>query len=62
MAIHYALLCVPAFSCGAPTFVILATSLRQQLQIFAEPLNVIFMPTLENYRAVLQDEKFDRYL
>ena len=48
--------------CVAPIAVIFATSLRQQVQIFAEPLNFIFMPTLENYRAVLQEDRFDRYL
>ena len=59
---HYSLLVVLAFLCTAPILVIFATSLRQQVQIFAEPLNFIFMPTLENYRAVLQEDKFDRYL
>ncbi len=32
------------------------------MQIFAEPLNFIFMPTLENYRAVLEEDRLDRYL
>ena len=59
---HYSMLVVLAFLCIAPIVVIFATSLRQQVQIFAEPLNFIFMPTLENYRAVLQEDKFDRYL
>jgi multiple sugar transport system permease protein len=59
---HYAMLVVLAFLCIAPILVIFATGLRQQVQIFAEPLNFIFMPTLENYRAVLQEDKFDRYL
>ena len=59
---HYSMLLVLAFLCIAPIVVIFATSLRQQVQIFAEPLNFIFMPTLENYRAVLQEDKFDRYL
>jgi multiple sugar transport system permease protein len=56
------MLVVLAFLCIAPIAVIFATGLRQQVQIFAEPLNFIFMPTLENYRAVLQEDKFDRYL
>jgi hypothetical protein len=59
---HYGMLLVLAFLCIAPIVVIFATSLRQQVQIFAEPLNFIFLPTLENYRAVLQEDKFDRYL
>jgi multiple sugar transport system permease protein len=59
---HYTMLVLLAFLCVAPILVIFTTSLRQQVQIFAEPLNFIFMPTLENYRAVLQEDKFDRYL
>lgn len=60
--LHYAMLVALAVLCIAPIVVIFATSLRQQVQIFAEPLNFIFTPTLENYRAVLQEDKFDRYL
>jgi multiple sugar transport system permease protein len=59
---HYTMLIVLAFLCVAPIVVIFATSLRQQVQIFSEPLNFIFMPTLENYRAVIQEDKLDRYL
>ena len=62
VAAHYAMLCVLALLCLAPIVVIFATSLRQQVDIFATPLNFLFMPTLENYRAVLQEDKFDRYL
>ena len=59
---HYLMLIVLAILCVAPIVVIFATSLRQQVQIFSEPLNFLFTPTLENYRAVLQEDKFDRYL
>jgi multiple sugar transport system permease protein len=59
---HYAMLVVLAFLCVAPILVIFTTSLRQQVQIFAEPLNFLFMPTLENYRAVLEEDHLDRYL
>jgi len=62
VALHYALLVVLALFCLAPIAVIFATSLRQQVQVFAEPLNFIFMPTLENYRAVLGEGSFARYL
>ena len=62
VALHYALLVLLALFCLAPIAVIFATSLRQQVQVFAEPLNFIFMPTLENYRAVIQEDKLDRYL
>ena len=59
---HYFMLIVLAILCVAPIVVIFATSLRQQVQIFSEPLNFLFTPTVENYRAVLQEDKFDRYL
>ena len=62
VAAHYSLLSLLALLCVAPIMVIFATSLRQQVDIFDSPLNFIFMPTLENYRAVLQDDKLDRYL
>lgn len=62
VACHYAMLVALAFLCVAPIFVILATSLRQQVDIFADPLNFLFTPTLENYRSVLEQDKFDRYL
>jgi multiple sugar transport system permease protein len=61
-ALHYVALVVLALLCMAPIVVIFATSLRQQVEIFASPLNFLFVPTLENYRAVLQEDKFDRYL
>jgi multiple sugar transport system permease protein len=59
---HYAMLVILALICIAPILVIFATSLRQQVQIFSEPLNFLFVPTLENYRAVLQEDKLDVYL
>jgi multiple sugar transport system permease protein len=62
VASHYTMLVVLAFLCVAPILVIFATSLRQQVDIFAAPLNFLFTPTLENYRAVLEEDKFDRYL
>lgn len=61
-AAHYGVLVLLAAICIAPIAVIFATSLRQQVQVFAEPLNFIFFPTLENYRAVLDEDRFGRYL
>ncbi len=60
--LHYLMLIVLAFLCVAPILVIFATSLRQQVDIFSDPLNFLFTPTLENYRAVLEEDNFDRYL
>jgi multiple sugar transport system permease protein len=61
-SLHYLMLITLAALCVAPIVVIFATSLRQQVDIFADPLNFLFTPTLENYRAVLQEDKYDRYL
>jgi multiple sugar transport system permease protein len=61
-SLHYTVLVLLALLCIMPIVVIFATSLRQQVQIFSEPLNFLFVPTLENYRAVLQEDKLDRYL
>ena len=60
--LHYTMLIGLALLCIAPIAVIFTTSMRDQVNIFADPLNFIFTPTLENYRAVLQEDKFDRYL
>ncbi len=62
LVLHYAGLVLLALLCTAPIVVIFLTSLRQQVKIFAEPLNFLFVPTLENYRAVLQEEHFGSYL
>jgi multiple sugar transport system permease protein len=61
-SLHYLMLIALAILCVAPIAVIFATSLRQQVDIFADPLNFLFTPTLENYRAVLEEDNFDRYL
>lgn len=61
-AAHYAMLVALALLCMAPIALIFATSLRQQVAIFSAPLDFIFSPTLENYRAVLQQDRFERYL
>lgn len=59
---HYAMLIVLGLLCIVPIGLIFATSLRQQVQIFSQPLDFIFMPTLENYRAVLEEDHLGRYL
>jgi multiple sugar transport system permease protein len=62
MLVHYTMLVVLATMCLAPILVIFATSLRTQVQIFSEPLNFLFAPTLANYRAVLQEDRLEVYL
>lgn len=59
---HYAALIVLAAVCVTPIVVMFATSLKFQTQIFDTGLRFFFMPTLENYRGILSDGSFVRYL
>jgi len=45
-----------------PIGLIFVMSLRDSVDIFANPLRFIFMPTLENYRSILFEDNFARYL
>jgi multiple sugar transport system permease protein len=62
VAAHYAALVFLAIACVAPIIVMFATSLKLQTQIFTSGINFIFTPTLENYREVLGEGSFTRYL
>lgn len=59
---HYGALIFLAVACIAPIVLMFATSLKLQTQIFNTGLNFIFTPTLENYREVLGEGSFSRYL
>lgn len=60
--LHYLTLMVLAVFCVAPIVVMFATSLKLQTQIFNTGINFIFTPTLQNYRDVLNEGGFTRYL
>jgi multiple sugar transport system permease protein len=60
--LHYLALMLLAIFCVAPIVVMFATSLKLQTQIFNTGINFIFTPTLENYRDVLNEGGFTRYL
>jgi multiple sugar transport system permease protein len=62
VAAHYAALIFLAIACVAPIVVMFATSLKLQTQIFNTGINFLFTPTLENYREVLGEGSFMRYL
>ncbi len=62
VASHYAALIVLALVCVTPIVVMFATSLKFQTQIFNTAIEFFFVPTLENYREVLSDGSFTRYL
>lgn len=59
---HYAVLGLLSFMCLAPLAVMFLTSFKTQSQVFSDPPLWVFMPTLDNYRAVLFEGSFDKYL
>ena len=59
---HYGALIFLAIICVAPIVLMFATSLKLQTQIFNTGINFIFTPTLQNYRDVLNEGSFTRYL
>ena len=61
-SLHYAALILLAIFCVSPIVVMFATSLKLQTQIFNTGINFIFTPTLQNYRDVLNEGGFTRYL
>ncbi|HRD94933.1 MAG TPA: carbohydrate ABC transporter permease [Rubrivivax sp.] len=62
VAAHYTALVLLAIACVAPIALMFATSLKVQTQIFTNSINFFFAPTLENYRDVLGEGSFTRYL
>lgn len=59
---HYSVLILLSIVCLAPIVVMFATSFKLQTQIFNTGINFLFAPTLENYREVLGEGSFSRYL
>jgi multiple sugar transport system permease protein len=62
VVLHYTALVLLGLVCVMPILVMFATSLKLQTQIFDTTLNFIFAPTLQNYRDVLGEGSFARYL
>jgi multiple sugar transport system permease protein len=60
--LRYGALLLMAALCIGPIAVMLLTSLKTQTQTFTTGLNFFFVPTMENYRDVLMDASFARYL
>ena len=59
---RYSALLFMAVLCIGPIAVMLLTSFKTQAQTFTTGLNFFFVPTMENYRDVLMDASFARYL
>ena len=60
--LRYAALLFMAVLCIGPIAVMLLTSFKTQAQTFTTGLNFFFVPTMENYRDVIFDASFGRYL
>ncbi len=60
---HYFFLLLLALICLMPIWVMVSTSLKDQVTIFdGTPIWFFFVPTIENYQDVMGTGKFDRYL
>lgn len=59
---HYGVLGLLSIMCLAPLIVMFLTSFKTQTQIFSSPPVWLFIPTLDNYREVLFQGSFDKYL
>jgi multiple sugar transport system permease protein len=60
--LHYVVLTVLALVCLLPMVMMVLASLKTETQIFDSRWSWIFVPTLDNYRAVVQEGNIDRYL
>ena len=60
--VHYSALIIMALLCVGPIAVMFVTSFKTQAQTFNTGLTFFFAPTLENYRDVIFDASFGRYL
>jgi len=58
----YVLIFFLAFVYLTPVIVLILTSLKTQVQIFTKTPTWIFMPTMENYKTVLLEQGFTRYM
>jgi len=60
--VRYAVLIVVSIIILFPLYVLIATSFKTRVQTFTIPPKWFFVPTLQNYKAILFDDKFAMYL
>lgn len=61
--LHYMTLAVLSVICLTPIYVIISTSLKNEVTIFDNvPVWFFFFPTVQNYVDIVSESKFDRYL
>jgi multiple sugar transport system permease protein len=60
--LHYAVLGLLAAVCLLPVLMMIRVSFKTEAQIFDTRWSWLFVPTMDNYRSVIQDGHIDRYL
>lgn len=60
--LHYAVLSLLAVACLLPMVMMILVSFKTEAQIFDTRWSWLFVPTMDNYRSVVQDGHIDRYL
>ena len=60
--LHYLLLTVLAAACLLPLVILGYTSVKTQAQIFSTSWSWLIVPTMDNYRAVIDENNIDRYM
>lgn len=60
--LHYLMLTLLGASCLLPLLIMALTSLKTEAQIFDTRWSWWFVPTLDNYRTVVQENNIDRYM
>ena len=59
---HYALVVVLSLIAIGPVYIMIMTSLKNEVDMFSDTPLWLFVPTLDNYAVILTERKFDRYL
>lgn len=60
--LHYALLALFALICLVPMVMMVLVSFKTEAQIFDSGWSLVFVPTMDNYLAVVSEGNIDRYL
>ena len=60
--LHYTVLGALALACLMPMVMMVLASLKTEAQSFDSQWSWLFMPTMDNYRSVIEDGHIDRYL
>ena len=60
--LHYLLLAVLSAACLLPLVILGYTSVKTQSQIFSTGWSWLIVPTMDNYRAVIDENNIDRYM